>query len=253
MMGGVTRSRSRFALAALLLFCTGAHAQLDPGGDAGGHGWDTGRGDHDDVDDGAAHDRRRKPPDPCAPHAQLYVSAMGEPFRAPAGAADPIALWFAQADANHDGGVTLVEFVADADRLFAKLDRNHDGEIDPQEVSAYEIEIAPEIRLYQRGAPIEALDPKHRPKKGDNDYGGAMGAGRYAQLNIPEPVASADEDFNRGVSKAEFDDTARQRFAQLDIAHAGALTIAAMAPTPQQQIARDCAAKAAKDAAKRKR
>jgi len=226
-------------LAALLLLdVAGAHAQFDPGS-------------RDDAE--ASHEHRRKPADPCLPHPLLYVSAMGEPFRAQAGGADPMASWFAQADANRDGKVTLAEFLADADRFFAKLDRNHDGEIDPQEVSAYEIEIAPEIRLYQRGAPVEAPDSRQRSRKGDDSYGGAMGAGRYAQLNIPEPVASADEDFNRGISKAEFEDTARQRFSQLDTRHAGVLTITAMAPTPQQQLAADCAARAAKDATKKKK
>lgn len=193
----------------------------------------------DPYPDGA--DRPRKT-DPCAPAPQLYVAAMGQPFRSPAGGPDPMLAWFAQADADGDGKVSLSEFLADAGRFFRTLDRDHDGEVDPQEVAAYEIGVAPEIRLYQRGAP---LDAKRRKSKllyrGD-----ALGAGRFAQLNIPEPVSSADADYNRGVSLAEFRDAAAKRFALLDTSGGGALTIATLAPTPQQAQARLCAAAAAK-------
>ena len=185
--------------------------------------------------DGA--DRPRKL-DPCASAPQLYVAPMGQPFRSPAGGLDPMGAWFAQADTNHDGKVTLPEFLADAARFHATLDRDHDGEIDPQEVGAYEINVAPEIRLYQRGAPLET-----KRRKGKLVYqSDALGAGRFAQLNIPEPVSSADADYNRGISLAEFRDAAVKRFALLDAAASGALTIATLAPTPQQAQARLCAA-----------
>ena len=83
--------------------------------------------------------------------------------------------------------MTLPEFLADADCFFRTLDRDRDGEIDPQEVSAYEIDVAPEIRLYQRGAPLDT-----KPKRSKLLYqSDALGAGRFAQLNIPEPVSSA--------------------------------------------------------------
>lgn len=192
----------------------------------------------------------RKPggQDACAPRAQLYIAAMGEPFRAPAGAPDPMAGWFAQADGDHDGRVTRGEFLADADRFFARLDRNHDGEIDPPEVTAYERDIAPEIRLYQRGALFGGSEKR---KGVQADYEGTLGAGRFAQLNIPEPVASADEDFNRGITREEFRATATRRFDMLDTAHGGVLTLAGLARTPAQRLAADCAARAAK--AQRKR
>ena len=193
----------------------------------------------DPYPDGA--DRPRKL-DPCAPRPQLYVAAMGQPFRSPSSGPDPEAAWLAQADADHDGKVTLPEFLADAERFFRLLDRDRDGEIDPQEVSAYEIDIAPEIRLYQRGAPLDT-DRKKSKLLYRSD---ALGAGRFAQLNIPEPVSSADADYNRGVTLAEFRDAATKRFALLDPAGGGALTIATLAPTPQQAQARLCAAAAAK-------
>ena len=195
--------------------------------------------------DGGRDGGKRKRPDPCAPHPQLYVSAMGQPFRAAAGGPDPMGQWIAQADTNGDGRVTLAEFLADADRFHAVLDRNHDGEIDPQEVSAYELEVAPEIRLYQRGAPLDTGEKHRKPKDGQADYESALGAGRFAQLNVPEPVSSADQDLDRGITRDEFRSTASRRFALLDADHAGALTAARLGHTPQQQLAIDCAVAAA--------
>src|SRR4249919_1192783 len=84
---------------------------------------------------------------PCQPkRAQIFLTPMGEPFRAGANDPYPSALWFAQADADHDGKLTRAEMVADADRFFARLDSDHDGEITPVENRAYEDQIAPEIR-----------------------------------------------------------------------------------------------------------
>jgi hypothetical protein len=45
-------------------------------------------------------------------------------------------------------------------------------------------------------------------------------------LDLPEPVVSADADFNRGVSSKEFRDAAGQRFLALDLDHHGYLTLA---------------------------
>jgi hypothetical protein len=57
-------------------------------------------------------------------------------------------------------------------------------------------------------------------------------------LDLPEPVASADADFNRGVSLKEFRDAAGQRFLALDLDHRGYLTLASLemirpAPPPE--------------------
>ncbi len=180
----------------------------------------------------------------CRPFAeQLYLSPMGEPFRAPAGQPYPAAAWFAGADADHDGRLTRAEFGADAERFFRRLDTDHDGEIDPPELTAYETDIAPEIRLYDRPSQrwIEGKLSKEE-RAAVNAYGGAMGAGRWAQLNIPQPVAAADADYNRGITRDEFRDTAIQRFAMLGTAP---LTLAALAKTPAEAAAIACAAGAA--------
>ena len=51
------------------------------------------------------------------------------------------------------------------------------------------------------------------------------GGARYSLLNIPEPLASADADFNRGVSLSEFEHAAGQRFVLLDSKRDGKLTL----------------------------
>jgi hypothetical protein len=63
--------------------------------------------------------------------------------------------------------------------------------------------------------------PKRREKEE-----GMQGAARYALLNIPQPVAAADADFNRGVSRDEFREAAAARFAVLDPGHAGRIGLA---------------------------
>jgi hypothetical protein len=62
-----------------------------------------------------------------------------------------------------------------------------------------------------------------------------QGAARYGLLDLPEPVVSADADFNRGVSFNEFRQAAVQRFVALDLDHHGRLSLAeveAIRPAP---------------------
>ena len=178
-----------------------------------------------------------------------FISPMGEPFRAHNRDDDTLADWFHKADRNHDGQLTPDEMLADADRFFAVLDADHSGEIDPEELAHYEYDIAPDIQVMSntRRSPNDPL-PKARPaetigadgerktrrQQSDEDRsqlaiaGGLQGAARYALLNIPEPVAAADTDFNRGISLEEFRQAAAARFAMLDSMHAGRLTLEAL-------------------------
>jgi hypothetical protein len=131
--------------------------------------------------------------------ATFFLSPAGEPFRITAGGPSPLAAWFAGADADHDGVLTFAEFRADFRRFFATLDTNHDGEIAPDEVSRYETEILPEIVLRT--------------------------VARYGLIPVQHPIMAADDDFNRGVSVAEFDHAAASRFNLLDERHVGRLTL----------------------------
>ena len=194
-----------------------------------------------------------------------FISPMGEPFRAHSPTDDTLADWFYQADRNHDGVLTVDEMVADAERFFAKLDTDHDGEIGPEEIANYEYEVAPEIQVMSKTRPVagqklpaakkarsddsvdadEPDDPigrghsrqRQRDRMGEVDaslgIGGALqGAARYSLLNIPEPVAAADTDFNRSITLEEFRQAAIARFQLLDSAHQGKLTLAQLEAMP---------------------
>ena len=172
-----------------------------------------------------------------------FISPMGEPFRAHTKADNTLALWFRQADRNGDGLLTADEMVADAGRFFAKLDTDHNGAIEPEELIAYEWEVAPEIQVSSRRKRLPSDPPEPAARQADDDAlppsahqlekerrrdfaldGGLQGGARYSLLNIPEPVASADADFNRAITLAEFRQAALSRFQLLDTMHQGRLS-----------------------------
>ena len=170
-----------------------------------------------------------------------FISPMGEPFRARAAEEDTLARWFIQADLDRNGLLTVIEMQHDASRFFAILDSDGDGEIEPEELVQYEWEVAPDIQVMARTRrqPGEAAaaprpfkdDRAERQRRSEQDavalgLHGLQGAARYGLLNIPEPVAAADADFNRGISATEFQQAAWTRFHLLDNARRGQLTLA---------------------------
>jgi Ca2+-binding EF-hand superfamily protein len=184
-----------------------------------------------------------------------FISPMGEPFRARSVTDDTLTRWFQIADRNHDGAITADELTADAERFFATLDVNHDGQIDPDELAQYEWEVAPEIQAMSktRRAPGEAApavrrsdtdaDPLQRGHgkvdqlDGSLGLGGALqGAARYGLLDMPEPVAASDTDFNRAISLGEFRNAAAERFRLLDSTHQGKLTLAQLEAIRSAQL-----------------
>lgn len=206
-------------------------------------------------------------PDPRGgfpPRAALFISPMGEPFRGP----DGEDRWFAGADANGDGKLTTAEMTKDTERFFSTLDVRKDGEIDPDDMQRYETEIVPELRVAgpgggpragaggrrgggKRGGPGGGMgggtgSDGGGPRGGGGGKGmgggafgggqadaarGRLGAGRFSYLDIPQPIASADSNFNRGTSLAEMTAAAQQRFAILDTNHDGNLTLAELPDT----------------------
>lgn len=182
------------------------------------------------------------------PGGRLFISPMGEPFR---GGDAPQNRWFDGVDTNHDGALSLAEFEADAHRFFLILDRGHDGEIDPEDIDYYETTLAPEIRVggggggmgggvsggghrgggrhgggggggrrggYGGGEGGEGGGEGAPPGGGaaPREFTGKQGAARFGYLDFPEPVTSADRNFNRGVDAKEFGQAADERFALLD-------------------------------------
>jgi EF hand len=169
-----------------------------------------------------------------------FLSPMGEPFRSRTPDDDPFARWFHQADGNRDGMLTADEMRADAERFFAALDGNRDGRIDSMERMTYESEIAPEVQVnsqwkrtrQETAAEARASDNVNRGdrRRWDNNIDGyqlddLQGAARYGLLNLPEPVAGADADFDRFVSLDEFRRAASYRFQLLDSDRLGKLTL----------------------------
>ena len=173
-----------------------------------------------------------------------FISPMGEPFRPRTARDDTLARWFGEADRNHDGQLTPQEMQADADRFFATLDTDGDGLIGPEELIHYEWELAPDVQLSARlrrqpgeAAPAKtnesgeqlAKDRRYGRTEGEPDsLAGLQGAARYGLLNMPEPVAAADADFDRAITRAEFEQAALERFQLLDREHRGALTLSGL-------------------------
>jgi hypothetical protein len=196
------------------------------------------------------------------PHARLFISPAGEPFRG----GDGVRAWFNGADADHDGTVTAAEFKADFNRFFKTLDTDGDGRLDGFELQAYERDVAPEITRMtfdEGGGPLGGGMGRrgggggrgggHRGG-GPGGQGGAIGdgaftraggprppgagrqgAGRYGLLNIAQPVANADADVDGKVSLDEWTRAAARRFAMLDKDGSGKLTLDKLRPPPPEK------------------
>lgn len=191
----------------------------------------------------------------------LFVSPAGQPFRAPAGDPYPVAVWFAQADTNHDGHLTRAEFRADAERYFHTLDLNGDGVIDGQEVTAYEHNVLPEILSTPGGEPSSGGGQGGGGGGwggrgggggggGGHRHGGGGGSGAsssqptrerlqgvaaYSLNRQSEPVTGADANFDGRITLAEFDAAADRHFDELDTDGNGYLTLAGLPKTVAQQ------------------
>lgn len=206
------------------------------------------------------------------PRQQLFISPAGEPFRAAPGAPYPATAWFAGADTDHDGALTLAEFSADALAFFDRLDVNHDRFIDGFENSAYEKSVVPEILAMDTG-PDGGGPVADGPSDGGRGGGGGpppgggrggppgggmdgppgqrgghgggprdtqprrQGAGPWALLNEPQPVRGADANLDQRVARAEAEVTAKGRFNRLDRDVDGRLTPAELPRTPEQLAA----------------
>ncbi len=221
-----------------LIGCAGDEGQSGPAGDPAFRG---------DSHGGAPS--RRLP--------NIFISPAGEPFRAAPDAPYPVAAWFRQADADHDGRLTRDEFRTDAMAFFARLDANHDGIIDGAEVAQYEQDIAPEIlpkieSLHAEegmDADLTFGDPRNTDNRPDDSRShrhgaprppapargiGVQGAAVYSLINTPEPVAAADTEFDGRITRTEFAAAADRRFDVLDKTNAGYLTLATLPKTPLQ-------------------
>ncbi|HEY5412511.1 MAG TPA: hypothetical protein VIJ94_17465 [Caulobacteraceae bacterium] len=174
-------------------------------------------------------------------YTQLFVSPMGEPFRATDAQPYPSAAWFAGADANHDGVISREEFRADAQRFFKLLDVNGDGKLSDAEMHRYEVVVAPEIVAASIDTSLDEATDKDF--KGDTKQTSLsavrQGASFYGLIDTPEPVRASDADFNQKVTLEEWMDAANRRFHLLLPDGKDGIRMSDLPPTPfQLQIAK---------------
>jgi hypothetical protein len=154
----------------------------------------------------------------------IFISPMGEPFHSEPGGVSAAELWFRGADANHDDRITPDEFQNDAMRFFKTLDVDHDGLIGPDEITRYENDVAPEIRVLSTYGDPSLAKQDDDGNVTDPPYPTRLGAGRFGFLDAPEPVVTADLNFDRAISEQEFRTAALRRFKMLDANGDGVLT-----------------------------
>jgi hypothetical protein len=185
----------------------------------------------------------------------LFISPCGEPFTARTDEPYPIVKWFNGADANHDGKLDIDEMRADAARFFKVLDRNGDGTIESQEVTFYEYRMVPEI-LGPAGAaretgfvrvalqlPGQAVSPISPEAPGSDPIvkehlDTHQGAVPFSLFREPEPVRSADRNFDYKISLQEFLAHSDRHFHALDTANKGYLTLADLPKTDAERAAK---------------
>ncbi|MFM1959560.1 MAG: hypothetical protein RL588_1077 [Pseudomonadota bacterium] len=154
---------------------------------------------------------------PSRDAAPLFISPFGEPFRSATGLAD----WFAGADADHDGTLTLKEFTADGLRFHARLDADRDGRVDGFENTTYENEVAPEILPQSAAFRSDREDPGAPAPRSR----GLDGASSFGLLDEPQPVRGADQNYDGKITAEEQAKAAARRFGLLDEGGGGGLTL----------------------------
>ena len=200
------------------------------------------------------------PGGPQGPRPGLFVSPFGELFFSEPGEPWPVAAWVSGSDADSDGRVTFEEFTADGVRRFRALDTRRDDRLTPDEIAAYEQDLAeararlpgmeggsrgPGRRLQGFGGGMalglaepaqqqgSRSGPRQRAPTGPLAYGPIAAAGFF---NYPQPVKAADLDTNQTVTAQEWAQATDRWFIALDTDQDGALTLATLPRTPLQQM-----------------
>jgi hypothetical protein len=179
-------------------------------------------------------------------HRQLFITPMGEAFQAPDAGQHGIDLWFAAADTDHDGRISHAEFMADAMNFFTTLDANGDNAATSAESTAYwerhartmleAVDMSPPVldqpsdhasggsehhdNAEHSGTAYESMGHA-RPQGGPHSQHvpdvPRTGAARFSLLEDAEPVMSCDANFDRRVTRDEFEACAERRFREIDL------------------------------------
>jgi Ca2+-binding EF-hand superfamily protein len=173
----------------------------------------------------------------------LFISPCGEPFSADQKDPYPIVKWFNGADANHDGKLDIDEMRNDAARFFKVLDRNGDGSIDGPEITFYENRLVPEILAPPNASlqggflrvDLQGVGIQNSPDTSPTSA--RQGASFFSLFNEPEPVRSADRNFDYKVSLQEFLAHSDRHFKALDVDGVGYLTLARLPRTAAEAAA----------------
>lgn len=203
---------------------------------------------------------------PTGPKTErLFLSPMGEPFRAAADQPYPSRTWFDKADADHDGKITREEFIADALHFYERLDEERWGYIDDDVIRGYETLLVPELgRMkleaeddpeglavgggHRAGSAEAALDSLPRSSTSMPTHGGEptgqinlarrkdvrlQGAAWYGWLPYAEPLSSIRTYYGQRITRQLFEKTAGDRFDLL-AGKAGVLKYEDLPQTPAQ-------------------
>ena len=200
------------------------------------------------------------PGGPAGPRPGLFVSPFGELVFSEPGQAWPVAAWFAGADADSDGRMTFDEFAADGARQFQALDVRRDDRLTPDEIAAYEQDLAearsrlpgmetgpraPGRRLegFSGDRQLNLAEPaQQQPRRGGRRQGAPTGPLAYGPIaaagffNYPQPVKAADLDTNQTVTREEWTQATERWFIALDSDRDGSLTLETLPRTPLQQM-----------------
>lgn len=155
------------------------------------------------------------------------VSPLGEPLAAPTRDADAYRAamrdWFARTDRDHDGTLSLNEFTAEADRVFALYDLNRDGFVTSYELTQYRVGLPTHAAPADNGRRLRPGRIDMTPDEAATAQRDGRGRPDY-RMGI-DPVMSADSNADFRVTPDELRAEAARRHAIMDGNHDGSVSL----------------------------
>ena len=166
--------------------------------------------------------------------AQIIYSPTGDPLNGgPLGrptCTESIKRWFARVDANHDGVITLDEFLNDARTQFQRMDIDKNGYLVSEEVERFRMAYRDFPGGEKSTVPAEEKEGEHASGghhgRSHGGEGGGNSPGESDSSSVIDPVMSADTDLDYKVTREEFIAYSQKTFRGVDADHNGALNLA---------------------------